>query len=68
MQLKVVFADKKPKCILNAVLTRLIFDFGEQEDPLRETWHYLDHSIQQCGTVLELRGRRLALGWRLRHR
>ena len=50
---------------INAVLTRLIFDFGEQEDSMRETWHSLDHRIQQCGTVLELRGRRLALDWRL---
>ncbi|TNN84570.1 hypothetical protein EYF80_005270 [Liparis tanakae] len=44
---------------------RLISDFGEQEDPLGETGHNLDHGVQQCGTVLQLRSRRLALGWRL---
>lgn len=48
------------------MLTRLISDFGQQKDSLRETWHNLDHSIQQRGTVLELGSRRLTLGWGLR--
>ncbi len=66
MQFKVEFVEQKLKHILNAVLTRLISDFGQQKDSLRETWHNLDHSIQQRGTVLELRSRRLTLGWGLR--
>lgn len=64
---KVELVENKTRCISNEVLTRLIFDFGEQEDSLREAWNSLDHSVHQRSTVLKLRGRRLALCWGLEH-
>lgn len=31
----------------NTALTRLISDFGQQENPLEETWNHFDHGVQE---------------------
>lgn len=59
--------ETKGKVFQHSQLTRLVLDPGKQVDSLREAWNGLHHGVHESGTVLELRGRRLAMCWRLKH-